>query len=87
MLVGKMCHNVIELFMQGTEFNTAVEQQYIYLEGVKDEDVKWGKTGSRENVMRDFTTAVKMYFEEMPDYQKILGIEERIESVIEDQVG
>lgn len=87
MLVGKMCHNVIELFMQGTEFNTAVEQQYTYLEWVKDSDVKWGKTGSREGVIKDFTNAIKMYFEEMPDYSKILGIEERIEAIIEDQVG
>lgn len=44
MLVGKMAHKVIELYMLGTELEKAIESETLYLDTVADNEVKWGKT-------------------------------------------
>ena len=41
MLVGKMSHMVLELYLTGTTLEKAVEHAQNYLESVKDSDVNW----------------------------------------------
>lgn len=86
MLVGKMAHMVLELYLTGTELEKAIVHAQNYLEQVKDSDVKWGKTGSREKILQDFSKAVKNYFEEMPDYAQIVSVEQEMFSEIKDTI-
>ena len=86
MLVWKMAHWVIELYMQGTSVEQAHDSQLAWFNQMPDTDVKWWKTGSRENVIKDFTTAIQMYFEEMPDYEKVLYVEKTLQYDIKDTI-
>lgn len=81
-----MAHKVLELYYTGIEFEKAVENAQNYLETVPDTDIKWGKTGSREKILQDFTKAVKNYFEEMPDYRQIVSVEQEMLSEIKDTI-
>lgn len=83
-LAGKMAHAVIEAFMQGIDINLAQQSQLLWLDTVPDDQVKWGKTGTRQGVIDSFTKSVAMYFEEMPKYEQIIGIEKEMVHDIQD---
>lgn len=87
MIVGKMAHKVVENYMSGIDINIAIENSITYFNNeVQDNEVKWGKTGSRENILKDFTSAVKMYFEEMPKYENVILSEKQITSIVTDEI-
>ena len=52
-----------------------------------DTDVKWGKTGSRENILKDFTSAHQMYLHERPFYEKIISVEKALLFPISDTLN
>lgn len=85
-LVGKMSHTVLEMYFSGTPLEVAVQRSQEFLETVKDEDVKWGKTGSRESILKDFHKAVTHFFEEMPDYHQIKDIEKEMYFEVSDVI-
>lgn len=85
-LAGKMAHGVIEAFMQGIDINLAQQAQLAWLDTVPDDQVKWGKTGTRQGVIDSFTKSIAMYFEEMPKYEKVLGIEKEMLHTVEDMI-
>ena len=85
-LAGKMAHGVIEAFMQGIDINLAQQAQLAWLDTVPDEDVKWGKTGTRQGVIEAFTKSITMYFEEMPVYEKVMWIEKEMLHNVEDLI-
>jgi len=76
----------LELYFTGSTLEKAIENVNTWFEQLDDSKVKWGKTGSREKVIQDYNKAVKNYFEEMPDYNKILTIEEDFNSDIQDKI-
>lgn len=82
-IVGKAGHKALELFYKGETPDTAANMGIAYINSVKDDDVEWGKTGSREKVIADFTKAFNGYIEEADSYHKILGVEKEITSYIE----
>lgn len=53
-----------------------------YLEEFSDFYVNYGKTGSREGMLKGFTKAMQFYFAEEPEYHEILMCEEKMEAVI-----
>lgn len=70
-IVGKAFHKVAELFFSGMELNLAMEKGFQLIEEQKDENINYGKTGSREQILKDFTSVVEMFFAEFD--AKILG--------------
>lgn len=86
MLVGKMTHAVIEAFLLGVDIQDAQQSQLDWLDAQPDENIKWGKTGSRDKVRSDFSNACKMYFDECPKYQNIIAIEKKMEHSISDTI-
>lgn len=87
MIVGKMAHSVVENFLNQTmTIEQSVDHAIAYLGTIADEDVKWGKTGNREKILKDFTNAWKMYFDEMPTYEHVLLIEKQLSSFAEDNL-
>ena len=81
-----MSHGVIENYMKWMPVELALENQITWFNQLRDEDIKWWKTGSRQKVLEDLNTAVQMYFEEMPEYKKVLSIEKVIQSEISDMI-
>lgn len=82
-IVGKAGHKSLEHFYKGMDAASAAEVGMAYIESVKDADVEWGKTGSREKVIKDFSKCFNGYIEEAPEYHKILAVEKEITSFIE----
>lgn len=82
-IVGKAVHKALEQFYRGQSPDACATIAMQYINSVKDEDVKWGKTGSREKVIKDFTFGFNGYIEEATVYNKILGVEKEITSFIE----
>lgn len=87
MIVGKMAHAVIDCYMSGHTIDESIQNEMRKFEAIPDSEIDYGKTGSRAGVIEKFTGAVKMYFEEMPNYEQIIAHEEKIESTIEDIVA
>ena len=65
----------------------AIDIGMAYFETVDDSYIKYGKTGSREKMLEDYTKAMKIYFEEEPDYNEIIMCEERMEAEIKNHDG
>lgn len=86
MIVGNLAHAVIEGVIRGGKIEDLIPRQLEALDSIPDSDIKFGKTGSREKIVKDFHAAVKHYFEEMPKYGKILCVEEYIESEVCDVI-
>lgn len=85
-VVGTMAHAVVEEFLRGNDWQEAIQAQLEQFNKFPDEHIKWWKTGSREAVIKDFHSAVKMFFEEMPTYEKVLLIEEELQFPVSDMI-
>ena len=81
-----MAHGVIEAFMQGIDINLAQQAQLLWLDQQPDDGIKWGKTGTRQGIIDSFTKSIAMYFEEMPQYEKIIGIEKSMLHDVQDVI-
>lgn len=69
-LVGLMGHKALEEYFNGTSEAIAIERGLLYMNTYLDDEINWGKTGTREKVRTNYAQAIKYYFEEMPDYRK-----------------
>lgn len=58
-----------------------------FLLNTDDLYIKYGKTGSREEMLKGYTTAMQIYFEEEPQYHEIVACEERMEAEIKNHQG
>lgn len=76
MVAGKAGHKALEHILKGGTHEQGIEQGLRHIAEVKDSDVRWGETGSREEVIRLYTQGINFYLAEMPDFGKILSIEE-----------
>ena len=86
MLVWKMAHATLENYFKNVPFEQSVQYGQNLLENTPDEKIDFGKTGSREKILQDFTKAVKNYFEEMPKYGDIISVEEWMTADITDTI-
>lgn len=82
-IVGKAGHKALEQYYKGGSADQAASIAMAYINSVRDDDVEWGKTGSRDKVIADFTKSFNGYLEEADNYEKILGVEKEITSFIE----
>lgn len=82
-LVGKACHKALEQFYRGATPSDAADVGLTYINAVSDDDIEWGKTGSREKAIKDFTNAFNGYIAEAPHYTQIIGVEKSITAFIE----
>lgn len=51
-----------------------------YLDNTQDIYIEYGKTGSREDMLKSYTKAMSFYFAEEPEYGDILMTEEKMEA-------
>lgn len=60
----------------------AIEYGMKYLTDTADVYIRFGRSGSREKMLAGFSKAMRFYFEEEPEYDDILMVEEKLEGEI-----
>lgn len=58
-----------------------------YLTKIDDFYIKYGKTGTRENMLADYAKSMQIYWAEEPEYNNIIACEERMEAEIKNHDG
>lgn len=75
-VVGTACHKVAEAYYgSGKSTEDAIDEGYRYIESVSESEIDYGKTGSKEKILSEFKQAIGFFFEELPQYHEILGVE------------
>lgn len=77
-IVGKASHKALEAYYNGREIHEAIEVGLDLINNTSDSGIDYGKTGSRANVLSTYNQAINFYFEELPKYHEILGVEQGI---------
>lgn len=97
-MIGRAGHEALKFYYGGnkdipcpadpTEARTmAVQLGMDYLENTPDGAIKFGKTGSRESMMKGFAQAMQFYFTEEPVYNNPIIVEEKLEAEIKTYDG
>lgn len=90
-VVGQAAHKAVEVYLKGecSDVNGAIDEGLKVIDSYSDVAIEYGKTGSREKMVKDYTNAVNFYFEDIPDWDKreILHVEEGFTQVIHDDEG
>lgn len=60
----------------------ALQIGYDYLENYDDMYIRYGKTGSREEMLKGYHQAMTFYFAEEPEYNELVAVEKRMEAEI-----
>lgn len=84
LVVGASFHKAMETFYDkdGGDIQAAIEAGLEEMSYVSDSEIDFGKTGSREKMMQDYTRLVNKYFEEAPHYNEVVDVEKRLEASI-----
>ena len=83
-VVGTACHKVAEAYFgNGKEQDEAIEAGYDYIASVSEKEIDYGKTGSREQILKSFEQGVRFFFEELPTFHEILAVETSITTEIQ----
>ncbi len=77
-LVGVAGHKALEAFYKGHKLEDAIREGQRYIDTYDDRLIDYGKKGSREKIIKDYTQAINFYFAERPECKEILGVEETI---------
>lgn len=73
--VGKAFHKAAEIYYKQGNWDLAIDAGLEFINKIKDDEVDWGKTGSREQLIKDFHSAISFYQAEEPQLGKVLGVE------------
>jgi hypothetical protein len=81
-VVGKAAHKALEAYYNGKEQSDAIQVGLDLINHTSDMGINYGKTGSRANIISTYTQAVNFYFQELPVFHEILGVElEAVEEI------
>lgn len=83
MLIGSAGHEALEMILKGASVEHGIEGGLVLIENKPDAEIKWGKNGSREDVIKTFNFAIQAYLSEMPKMGTILAVEDEITDFIE----
>lgn len=88
-VIGSAAHKFVEAWLKGSTLEEAIAVGMTYINGISDIAIEYGKTGSRENILKSYASAVKFYTQEAPDWanRNILEVESSITEVIKDRDG
>lgn len=88
-VVGQGAHKAVEMYLKGLPIDAAIKDGLKHIDSISDTTIDYGKTGDREQILKDYTTAVNNYFAECPDWEKreVVMVEEGMTQVIKDHEG
>jgi len=81
-IAGKAGHIALETYYKGATRQEAIDAGINFINEQKDEWIDYGKTGSRQEIIKKYTLSINNYFAEEPKFFKILGVEENLTSFI-----
>lgn len=89
-MIGRSCHEALKAYYGGhpdlpirATREEAIEMGLNYLQDFSDAYIDYGKTGSREAMLKGYHQAMQFYFAEEPEYHEIMMCEEKIEAELE----
>jgi hypothetical protein len=86
-LVGSAAHKALEMYLKGMPVEAAISEGQKVIDQTSDMGIEYGKTGTRAGIIATYNQAINMYFEELPTWYEILGVEESITTEIESISG
>ena len=81
MVVGKAFHKALEIYYKGGTFDEAAAAGLDEINSTSDYEIDYGKTGSREKMIKEFNDSLNIYFEEAPKFE-VIDAEKRLEAEI-----
>lgn len=81
MVVGKAFHKALEIYYKGGTFDEAAAAGLDEINSTSDYEIDYGKTGSREKMIKEFNDSLNIYFEEAPKFE-VIDAEKRLEADI-----
>lgn len=81
MVVGKAFHKALEIYYKGGTFDEAAAAGLDEINSTSDYEIDYGKTGSREKMIKEFNDSLNIYFEEAPKFE-VIEAEKRLEAEI-----
>lgn len=83
-MIGKACHAALEYRYTDRQqpIDEVIKVGMDYLVETSDAYIDYGKTGSREQMLKDYHKTMQFYFAEEPNYHKIISVEEKWESEV-----
>ena len=97
-MVGRAGHEALQVYYGGNKDipvpadrdearSIAIEYGLNYLDKYDDSYISYGKTGTREAMLKKYIQAMNFYFAEEPDYHEVLFSEERMEGELKTTDG
>jgi hypothetical protein len=78
-VIGTACHRAAERYFKGSKIKNAIIAGKLWVKGVPDNEIDYGKTGSRKQMMDRYIQTVDVFFDGIPlKPGKILGVEMKI---------
>lgn len=82
LVVGSAIHTMIEHKLKGESPENAITAGLKAIENVADYEIDYGKTGSREKILKQYQALANAVLTELPEYQNIIGIEEKLDAEV-----
>lgn len=82
LVVGSAIHTMIEHKLKGESPENAITAGLEAIENVADYEIDYGKTGSREKILKQYQALTNAVLTELPEYQNIIGIEEKLDAEV-----
>lgn len=77
-VVGKAGHKALESYYTGSSIDESIAKGLEYINSQSDYSIDYGKTGSRQKIIQEFTKAINFYFAEEPEFYEILMVEKEM---------
>jgi hypothetical protein len=92
-MVGRAGHEALKVYYGGNKDiatpadrnearELAIDFGMQYLVDYPDANIEYGKTGSREGMLKTYQQAMRFYFAEEPEYNEVLLCEEKMEATL-----
>ena len=77
-VVGQAGHKALEAFYNGVSVDRSIEIGLEHINKTPDTGIDYGKTGSRAQIIKDYSQAINFYISEAPEFKEVLGVEKGI---------
>lgn len=86
-VVGKAGHKALQSYYTGTSVEDSITEGINYINSVSPYSINFGKTGSVQGIISDYTKAINFYFAEEPQFHNIIDVEKEIVVEVNNAVG
>ena len=77
-VAGSAYHKALETYYETKSHEKGMSAGLLYIETQKEDKIEWGKTGSRDKILKKFTQLYSAYLSEEPIFDEIISTERSI---------